>query len=597
MDVVRAKVDGIATIERGLLATRVAVQNQAFATAYVMTILGGAASLAVATLMGVLLTRKIAAPIARMTRVMASLAEGDTGVVVPRIERNDDIGAMAAAVEVFKDSIIERQSTQAELARREAKIRRLVDANIIGVFFYALEGGITEANDAFLDLVGYDRTDLAAGGLRWTDLTPPECFERDVQERVPELKRTGILVPFEKEYVRKDGSRVPVLIGAATLDDGGEQGVAFVLDLTGRKRAEILTAQVFDHAPDGICIVERNYRYRRANPVYARRWGMPAERIVGMHVSELLGADVFEHVLKANLDRCFAGEEVAFEWLARAQDGLYLSVSYSPLRSGAHEVEAALVIQRDLTEYMRANERLRASQADLAHVTRMSTLGELAASIVHEVNQPLAGIAASADAGLRWLERQSPDLLAARRSLARVRQEADRAVAVIGRIRALARKSPIRMDRLDINAVVQDVIALMRSELDRNRIRLRTRLAPDLPAVQGDRIHLQQVILNLMVNAIEAMQDTDHRELLISSAPGDADDLRVAIYDWGPGLDTDNCDRIFASFYTTKPHGMGMGLSISRSIIEAHGGRLTAAANKPHGAIFQFTVPLPSSAS
>jgi C4-dicarboxylate-specific signal transduction histidine kinase len=308
-------------------------------------------------------------------------------------------------------------------------------------------------------------------------------------------------------------------------------------------------------------------------------------------VSDLLGVDAFERILKSNLDRCFAGEEVLFEWISESHGRLYLAVSYSPLRSGPGDVEAALVIQRDLTEHMRASEALRTAQGELARVSRISTLGEMTASIAHEISQPLAGIGLNASAGLRWLSGLAPDVAEARDALAQIHKDAKRATDVIDRIRALVRKSPIRMDQLSINEVILDIIALMRSELERNRFELRTRLAKDLPPIQGDRVQLQQVILNLIVNAMEAMHDSEPRQLLIQSGIDETQTIVVSVADSGPGVDSANIDRIFNSFYTTKPAGIGMGLSICRSIIETHGGRLRARANAPRGAIFEFTLP------
>jgi PAS domain S-box-containing protein len=336
-----------------------------------------------------------------------------------------------------------------------------------------------------------------------------------------------------------------------------------------------LTAQVFESAPEGICIVERHYRYRRANPVYARRWAVPAERILGMHVSEVLGSDNFERILKPNLDRCFAGEEVNFEWVCGSRDGRHLAVSYSPLRSGSGEVEAALVIQRDLTEYIRASEALRAAQAELAHVNRVTTMGQLTASISHEINQPIAATVTNAHAALRWLSSQAPDLHEVRQALGRIVNDGNRASDVIGRIRALIRKAPSRKDRFGINQAVLDVVTLTQHEVLRHRVSLQTQLAPGLPSAEGDRIQLQQVIMNLILNAVEAMSDIDERtrELRISTETDAAGALFVAVRDSGPGLDPANVGRVFEAFYTTKPNGMGMGLAICRSIVEAHGGK------------------------
>ena len=239
-----------------------------------------------------------------------------------------------------------------------------------------------------------------------------------------------------------------------------------------------------------------------------------------------------------------------------------------------------------------AEEALHRAQAELAHVTRVATLGEMTASIAHEVNQPLAAVVNNATACLHWLAAQN--LEEARQSAEFVIADSHRAGEIIGRIRALIKKAPSRKDRVDVNETILEVSALARSEVQSNGVSLRTRLGDELPLILGDRIQLQQVILNLMINAIEAMNEVDDapRELLISSARGDSQSVLVSVRDSGPGLNPDSLDRLFHAFHTTKPHGMGMGLAISRSIVEAHGGRLWAAANVPHGAVFQFTLPI-----
>ena len=239
-----------------------------------------------------------------------------------------------------------------------------------------------------------------------------------------------------------------------------------------------------------------------------------------------------------------------------------------------------------------AEEALHRAQAELAHVTRVATLGEMTASIAHEVNQPLAAVVNNATACLHWLAAQN--LEEARQSAEFVIADSHRAGEIIGRIRALIKKAPSRKDPVDVNETILEVIALARSEVQSNGVSLRTRLGDELPLILGDRIQLQQVILNLMINAIEAMNEVDDapRELLISSARGDSQSVLVSVRDSGPGLNPDSLDRLFHAFHTTKPHGMGMGLAISRSIVEAHGGRLWAAANVPHGAVFQFTLPI-----
>jgi PAS domain S-box-containing protein len=364
-----------------------------------------------------------------------------------------------------------------DLAEREAKIRCLVDANIIGIFFWDLEGPILGANDAFLRIVGYDRDDVTAGRLHWTELTPSEW--RNHHERVwtPDLKMTGRVQPYEKEYFRKDGSRVPVLVGSTSFDETRKQGVAFVLDLSERKRAE---------------------------------------------------------------------------------------------------------------------EALRAVQMQLAHANRVATMGQLTASIAHEVKQPIAATVGNAEAALSWLGHRPPDLDEVRDAVARIVKEGHRASEVIGRIRALVEKAPPLTDRLDINEAIREVIELTHGETVKNGISVRTDLADGLPLIHGDRVQLQQVLLNLIVNAVEAMSDVSKgtRELLITSGEVEGGYVLVAVRDSGPGLDPKCVDRLFETFYTTKATGMGMGLAICRSIIEAHGGRLWACTNEPRGAVFQFTLPV-----
>jgi len=360
-----------------------------------------------------------------------------------------------------------------DLQEREAKIRRLVDSNIIGIVMTDFEGRILEANDAFLKMVGYDREDLASGRIRWTEMTPAEWFGVS-QRAVAQLRATGSCEPFEKEYFRKDGGRVPVLVGAAAFE-GRDEGVSYVLDLTERKRAQ---------------------------------------------------------------------------------------------------------------------EALQKSQAELAHVTRVTTVGALTAAIAHEINQPIAATVANASAGMRWLAAQPPDLEEARQALGRIVRDGNRAADVISRIRSLVKKMPPCRERLHINQVVLEVISMIRGELQGNRVELQTDLARDLPEVPGDRVQLQQIILNLILNAVEAMSGVADRtrELVVGSGASDSD-VFVEVRDSGSGLDAASLDRMFDSFYTTKPNGMGMGLSISRSIVEAHGGRLVATQNAPQGAVFRFTLP------
>ena len=480
-----------------------------------------------------------------------------------------------------------------DLGEREARIRRLVDSNIVGIIIWDFQGRIVEANEAFLDIVGYAREDLLSGRLRWTELTPAEWRDPDNQA-MAELKAAGTVQPREKEYFHKDGRRVPVLVGAAALEGKREEGVAFVLDLTERKRAEYLVRQVFESSPDRISIVGPDYRFQRVNPAFERRWGMPPETFIGKHVAEFLGWEGFEQTAKAYFDRCFAGEEVGYaEWFNQSIGRRYLAVTYSPLRPTSERVEAVLAVGRDLTEHVLASEALREAQMALAHANRVTTMGELAASIAHEVNQPLAAVVANAEACLRWLDRGTPDLNAVRRSVEWVIDDGNRASEVIRRVRSLVNKTDLEKVPLDVNDVIKETIGLLQRQVFSHQVSLRMELVPALPTILGDRVQLQQVVINLVMNGIEAMQSvTDRpRELVIRSDQDETQQV-LSVTDCGVGISTENADRLFNPFFTTKSSGMGMGLSICRSIIEVHGGRLWATANLPHGATFQFTVPV-----
>ena len=246
----------------------------------------------------------------------------------------------------------------------------------------------------------------------------------------------------------------------------------------------------------------------------------------------------------------------------------------------------------DVTEQRRGEEQLRQAHVDLARVTRMAAMGELAAAIAHEVNQPLGAVVTNGSASLRWLATQPPNLEETREAITRAVREANRASDVIARIRALLRKGPTQMERLDLHAVIREVLTLAGNEPQRGGVTVRTELAIDVPAVLGDPVQLRQILLNLILNGIDAMSTiTDRpRELLIKSAKH-PEGVLIQIHDSGAGVNPDQADRIFEAFFTTKPQGIGMGLSVARSMIEAHGGRLWFTPGTPHGTIFQFTMP------
>ena len=361
-----------------------------------------------------------------------------------------------------------------ELQEREAEVRRLVDANIIGVAIWTHDGHLVEANEAFVQIIGYTRDDVASGRIRWTDLTPQEWSGHD-ERSIADVMTKGVVQPFEKEYQRKDGSRVAVLIGCASLEDSENRGVVFVVDLTERKRAEAM---------------------------------------------------------------------------------------------------------------------LRKTKTELDHAMRVMTMGELGA-IVHETNQPLTAIVTNASALLQWLDTTPPNLDRARETAEWILRDGEWAADVIRRLRALSRKTSGQKQPLDLNRSIEELLPLIQSEIRHGGIALTIQYAQGMLPVLGDRVQLQQVILNLIKNSIDAMVAVPDRprELLLATGNHGGDSAGVVVRDTGSGATPDQLDDIFDSFYTTKPDGMGMGLSISRSIIQNHGGRLWATINQDFGMTFEFTIP------
>jgi PAS domain S-box-containing protein len=367
-------------------------------------------------------------------------------------------------------------------------------------------------------------------------------------------------------------------------------------EIVERSHAEYLTGQVFESSPDAVLIIGTDYRYKRVNPVHARNWGRPAESMVGMHMAELVGQEFFEQRLRPFLDRCFAGENVKFDdWFDNARGHRFIAATYSPLRSDSQQVVAALVIARDLTDHARASEALRLAQADLAHASRMTTMGELTASLAHEVNQPITAAVNGASTCVRWLTRDDPDVREAREAALGVVRNAKRAADIINHIRSISKKGESKRQLADINELIREIVALLRNEAQRYSIVVRTDLDTNLPKIMADSVQVQQVMMNLIMNSIDAMKDVDPaRELSIRSRCAEDGKLVVSVSDNGVGLPQHQIDQIFDAFFTTKPHGIGMGLRISRSIVESHGGRLWATNNSPRGASFYFTLPIPA---
>jgi PAS domain S-box-containing protein len=510
-------------------------------------------------------------------------------------------------IEDLKVQVSEREKAEAEVRELakglEAKIRRLVDANVVGIVMWDLEGAITGANDAFLRMVQYDRDDLASGRLRWTDLTPAEWRDQD-ERAVADLVATGVCPPFEKDYVRKDGSRVTVLLGGALFEGSGHEGVAFILDLSDQKRAEraLRRSEAFLAAGQRLSQTG-SFSWRVATDEVT--WSQQLHRIYELEIGVMLTPEMISTRVhpedvslleKMKIVERTQGGANDFEWQYRLlmpdHSIKYLHAVAHATRDEDGQLEYIAAVQ-DVTARRLSEEARDKARSELAHVARVTSLGALAASIAHEVNQPLAGIVTNASTCLRMMSADPPNVEGARETMRRTIRDGNRAATVITRLRALFDKKEARTELVDLNAATRDVIALLLSELQRSGVVLRVEFADQLPAVTGDRVQLQQVILNLLLNASEAMSGVEHRprQLVIRTERDGDSDVRLTVQDAGSGFEPQAVNSLFEAFYTTKAGGMGIGLSVSRSIIESHHGRIWASPNDGPGATFAFAIP------
>ncbi len=415
---------------------------------------------------------------------------------------------------------------------------------------------------------------------------------------VQKAAATGQVVrESEITVVFDDGTAREMLGNAAPLlnDEGVVRGaVGVFVDISERKRAEQslrLFRMLADQSKDAIEVVEpETLRFIDINDRACIDLGYAREELLAMRVYDI-DPNVDESLDAKVLDDLRASGSAIIESLHRRKDGTTFPVEVSIKRVQLDRTYM-IAVARDITERKRSEQALQESHAALARVARIATMGELTASIAHEINQPLAAMAMNASASLHWLGVQPPNLAEARQAMARTMNDANRASAVVERIRTLLKKTTPELRPLDLNEVIREVLALTHNQLVSGGVAHQTALEPDLPTVLGDRIQLQQVVLNLIMNAIDAMAANGGRprRLVIKSA-SHPDGVLVKVKDSGQGLDPEQLSHIFESFYTTKPQGIGMGLSISRSIVESHGGRIWATPGPTHGAVFQLILP------
>jgi PAS domain S-box-containing protein len=461
---------------------------------------------------------------------------------------------------------------------------------------------IVRVNKEFSRMFGYEAGEVLGQPLN--DLIVPEADR--------ENSKQGHQVEVETVRRRKDGSNVHVsLLAVPVMTASGEQAANFAIyrDITERKRSEERLREsearfqaMADKAPvliwttgtDGLC----NY--------FSKPWldftGRTMEQEVGLGWIQGVHPDDVQGCFDGFLPNFEARKPFRMEYRLKRADGEYRWVMESgvPRYTVGGEFAGYIGSNIDITDLKLAEqerEKLRQAQADLAHINRVTAMGELTASLAHEIKQPISAAFTDAKTCLKWLERNQPKVVEARQAASRIIKDVTRASEIIGRIRSLFKKGEAQRELVDVNEIIREMIALLRDEAGRYSILVHTELAPDLPNIRGDRVQLQQVFMNLMLNAIAALSEMNGaRELTIKSEQNPEKQVLISVMDNGVGLPPQHEEKIFDAFFTTRPQGTGMGLSISRSIIESHSGRLWATPNPGRGATFQFTLPSNSEA-
>jgi PAS domain S-box-containing protein len=512
------------------------------------------------------------------------------GGVPPEVARRENPGGRPPMMQ---------QSATAQ--KDSARLWRAVFENsAIGIGLLNAEGRFTETNSALRQMIG--SADLE--GISLADLSPLE--ERSTVMANLVRVREGSQMEYRREhrYRRSDAtfgwmkSIVSAVPETALLP---RMFVGIFDDVTSHKKAQEeqkKLAALVENSTDFIGMASPDGRVLFINPAGRAAVGLGAEedvsrrRISDFFVDAELGRVRDEIMPRLQRDGHWEGEASFRNFRTGASVPVWHH-GFLVAEPGGHQTIALGTVSRDLSERKRAEERIEAAQIQLAHMARVATMGELAAAITHEVNQPLAAVVANANACMRWLTRDEPDMEEARASAARIVTEARRASDILTRIRGLMERRPARMEMVDLTEIVRQVVDLLQTQLFRGGISLRTEIASDVPLIRGDAVQLQQAIQNLIRNAIDATAERPRgqREIVLSSQRLPPAGISVAVRDTGVGIDLEHLDQLFTPFYTTKTGGLGVGLSIARSIIEAHGGRLWASRNESAGSTFHFSIP------
>jgi PAS domain S-box-containing protein len=515
-------------------------------------------------------------------------------------QRSEQMALMNAKLEA---EIAERKRAEDARRRSQAYLTEAQSLSHTGSFGWKPSTGEIQWSEETCRIFQYDPTTKPTVQLVLERVHPEDrALTQQTIERASQEEKD-----FEHEYrlLMPDGAVKYLQIMAHALRDesGSIEFVGAVMDVTAAKQAEEKVRQseaelyqLIDAIPQQVSVFDADWKPLFANQREREYTGLTLEEAQSkVPLARIFHPDDLKK-LEA-LRKGMLSENVPSEIEARirGKDGQYrwFLIRDNPLRDERGRILRWYGTRTDIEERKQAEEALHKAQAELAHVTRIMTMGELAASIAHEVNQPLSGVVVNGNACLRWLALDSPNLDEAREAVRRIVRDGKRAGDVIARVRALATKTDTAKERLDLNEAIREVAAFAGDELRKNRVAVRTEFGPDLLPVLGDRVQLQQVVLNLVMNGIEAMSSVEERprELNIRTQNDDAGQVRVTVQDSGMGLDPEGMERMFDAFYTTKRGGMGMGLAISRSIIQNHGGKLWAVANEGPGMSVQFTIP------